>query len=36
LAGLVKDEDVKAVAVLDEVESKLELDKLAKVLGKTY
>ena len=36
LAGLVKDEDVKAVAVLDEIKSKLELDKLAKVLGKTY
>ena len=36
LAGLVKDDDVKAVAVLNNVELELELDKLAKVLGKTY
>ena len=36
LAGLVKDDDVKAVAVLDDVEVELELDKLANVLGKTY
>lgn len=36
LAGLVRDEDVKAVAVLDEVEVELELEKLAKVLGRTY
>ena len=36
LAGLVKDGDVKAVAVLDEVEVEVELGKLAKVLGKTY
>jgi hypothetical protein len=32
----VRDEDVKAVAVLDEVEVELELEKLAKVLGRTY
>jgi hypothetical protein len=32
----VRDEDVKAVAVLDEVEVELELEKLAKVLSKTY
>ena len=36
LAGLVKDDDVKAVAVLDDVEVGLELDKLANILGKTY
>ena len=36
LAGLVKDDDVKAVAVLDDIEVELELDKLANVLGKTY
>ena len=36
LAGLVRDEDVKAVAVLDEVEVELELEKLAKALSKTY
>ena len=32
----MKDGDVKAVAVLDEVEVEVELGKLAKVLGKTY
>lgn len=36
LAGLVKDDDVKAVAVLNDVDVELELDKLANVLGKTY
>ena len=36
LAGLVLDEDVAAIALLDEVEGKLELDRLAHVLGKTY
>lgn len=36
LAGLVKDEDVKAVGVLDEVAGELELDKLAEVLSKTF
>ena len=32
----MKDDDVKAVAMLDDVEVELELDKLANVLGKTY
>ena len=32
----MKDDDVKAFAVLDDVEVELELDKLANVLGKTY
>ena len=36
LAGLVLDEDIAAIALLDEVEGKLELDRLAHVLGKTY
>ena len=36
LAGLVKDGNVKAVAILDEVEVEVELGKLANVLGKTY
>ncbi|KDR69015.1 hypothetical protein GALMADRAFT_77909, partial [Galerina marginata CBS 339.88] len=36
LAGLARDKDVKAVVMLDDVGVKLELDKLAKVLGKTY
>ncbi|KDR68985.1 hypothetical protein GALMADRAFT_1352965 [Galerina marginata CBS 339.88] len=33
LAGLVRDEDGKAVVMLDDVEVELELDKLAKVLS---
>jgi len=32
----VLDEDVEAVAMLDEIKGKLELDRLAHVLGKTY
>lgn len=36
LVGLVLDEDVEAVAMLDEIKGKLELDRLAHVLGKTY
>lgn len=35
LAGLVKDSDVAAVAVLDEVEAKIELDRLGDVLSRT-
>ena len=31
----MKDDDVKTVAVLDDVEVELELDKLANILGKT-
>jgi hypothetical protein len=36
LAGLVKDSDVEAVTVLDEVEAKMELEKLGDVLRRTH
>lgn len=36
LAGLVLDEDMEAMAMLNEIEGKLELDRLVHVLGKTY
>ena len=32
----MSDEDVEAVAMLDEVEGQLELDKLVQVLSKIY
>jgi len=35
LAGLVKDSDVEAITVLDEVEAKIELEKLGDILGRT-
>lgn len=35
LAGLVKDSDVEAVAVLDDVTAKIELEKLGNVLSRT-
>ncbi|KXN92375.1 hypothetical protein AN958_08094 [Leucoagaricus sp. SymC.cos] len=35
LAGLVKDKDVEVVAILDEVSSQMELDRLANMLSKT-
>ena len=36
LAVLELDEDVATIALLDEAKGKLELDRLAQVLGKTY
>ncbi|KIK05954.1 hypothetical protein K443DRAFT_90478, partial [Laccaria amethystina LaAM-08-1] len=36
LAGLVKDLDVEAVAVLDNVAAKIELEKLGDVLSRTH
>ena len=30
--GLVRDDDVKAIALLDEIEGKIELEKLADLL----
>ncbi|EDR11839.1 uncharacterized protein LACBIDRAFT_313687 [Laccaria bicolor S238N-H82] len=35
LAGLVKDSDVEAVAVLDDVTAKIELEKLGDILSRT-
>jgi len=35
LAKLVKDSDVAAVAVLDDVASQIELERLAEMLSKT-
>ena len=35
LAGLVKDSDLQAVTVLDEIAAKLELEKLGEILSRT-
>jgi len=35
LAGLVKDSDVEAITVLNEVDAKIELDKLGDILSRT-
>jgi hypothetical protein len=36
LVGLVKDSDVQAVAILDDVEASIELEKLVDVLSRTH
>jgi len=36
LAGLVKDSDVETVAVLDNVDAQVELERLGDVLSKTH